>query len=327
MHRASKFILETAFVAATLIVAAAVTAAAQDSYPSRLIKIVVPLPPGPFADMLPRMIGEKLAARWGQPVIIENRAGAAQNLGAEIVARAEPDGYTLLVTPPGPLVLNQSLYAKLAFDPEAFVPVTVLVALPYVLLARPQVPFTTLPDMIAYAKANPDKLNFGSPGIGSPPQLAMEWLKTLAGIQMTHVPYKGSGLAQADLVAGHIDLMFDNVGNPVPLIQDGKIRALGVASERRIAALPNVPPISETLPGFQVTTWFAVVAPPKTPPDIAAKLSAAIAEILRMPDVAKRLEESYATPVGSDPAQTAARFKDETVRWRRIIETAGIKPE
>ena len=326
MHRANKTILQTALVAA-ISVAGATPAPAQDSYPSRVIKIVVPLPPGPFADMLPRMIGEKLSARWGQPVIIENRAGAAQNLGAEIVARSEPDGYSLLVTPPGPLVLNQSLYAKLAFDPESFVPVTVLVALPYVLLARPQVPFNSLPEMVAYAKANPDKLNFGSPGIGSPPQLAMEWLKSLAGIQMTHVPYKGTGLALADLVAGHIDVMFDNVGNPVPLIKEGKLRALGIATERRIAALPDVPPISETFPGFQVTTWFAMVAPPKTPPDIAAKLSAAIAEILRMPDVAKRLEESHATPVGSDPAQTAARFKEETARWRRIIETAGIKPE
>jgi tripartite-type tricarboxylate transporter receptor subunit TctC len=325
MRRAERSALASELAAATLLIAAPVVA--QDSYPNRVIKIVVPLPPGPFADMLPRLIGEKLALRWGQPVIIENRAGAAQNLGAEIVARAEPDGYTLLVTPPGPLVLNQSLYSKLAFDPDAFVPVTVLVALPYVLLAKPDVPFASLPEMIAYAKANPGKLNFGSPGIGSPPQLAMEWLKSLAGIRLTHVPYKGAGLAQADLVAGHIDLMFDNVGNPVPLIKDGKLRALGIAAERRFAALPDVPPISETLPGFQVTTWFAMVAPPKTPPEIAAKLSAAIAEILRMPDVAKRLEESHATPVGSNPAETAARFKEETERWHRIIRTAGIKAE
>ena len=273
--------LFVAFVAATAV------AAAQGNYPSRLIKIVVPVPPGAFADTLPRLIGEKLAAMWGQPVIIENRPGAASNLGAEAVAKAAPDGYTLLATPPGPLVVNQSLYAKLPFDPETFVPVTVMAALPYVLLANPGLPFSNMAEFVAYAKANPDKLNFGSAGIGSPPHLAMEWLKTLAGIRMTHVPYRGSGPALADLVAGHVGLMFDNVGNPVPLIRDGKVRALGVASEQRIAALPDVAPIAEIFPSFKVTTWFAIVAPPKIPPEIAAKLSAAFGEILRMPDVVR----------------------------------------
>ncbi len=326
-RRAIEQTMKTAFVAAALFAAATAVAAAQGNYPSRLIKIVVPVPPGAFADTLPRLIGEKLAAMWGQPVIIENRPGAASNLGAEAAAKATPDGYTLLATPPGPLVVNQSLYAKLPFDPAAFVPVTVMAALPYVLLANPGLPFSNIQEFVAYAKANPDKLNFGSAGIGSPPQLAMEWLKTLAGVRMTHVPYKGSGLALADLVAGHVDLMFDNIGNPVPLIRDGKVRALGVASEKRIAALPDVAPIAETFPSFRVTTWFAIVAPPKTPPEIAAKLSAAIGEILQMPDVVKRLQDSYATPVGGSPAETAALIKAETARWRMIIQAAGIKPE
>ena len=193
-------VLRTILVAATLFVAATAVATAQGNYPSRLIKIVVPVPPGAFADTLPRLIGEKLAALWGQPVIIENRPGAASNLGAEAVAKAAPDGYTLLATTPGPLVVNQSLYAKLPFDPETFVPVTVMAALPYVLLANPALPFSNVAEFVAYAKANPDKLNFGSAGIGSPPHLAMEWLKTLAGIRMTHVPYRGSGPALADLV-------------------------------------------------------------------------------------------------------------------------------
>jgi tripartite-type tricarboxylate transporter receptor subunit TctC len=323
----SRRIARTTLSALALLVTATVVAAAQDNYPSRLIKIVVPVPPGAFADTLPRIIGEKLAAMWGQPVIIENRPGAASNLGAEAAAKATPDGYTLLATPPGPLVVNQSLYARLPFEPEAFVPVTVMAALPYVLLANPGLPFSDLKGFVAYAKANPAKLNFGSAGIGSPPHLAMEWLQALADIRMTHVPYRGSGPALADLVAGHVNLMFDNVGNPVPLIRDGKVRALGVASEQRIAALPDVAPIGETFPGFGVTTWFAVVAPPKTPPEIAAKLSAAIGEILQMPDVVSRLQASYATAVGGSPAATAALIKAETERWRMIIQAAGIKPE
>ena len=319
--------LRTILVAATLFVATTAVAAAQGNYPSRLIKIVVPVPPGAFADTLPRLLGEKLATMWGQPVIIENRPGAASNLGAEAVAKAAPDGYTLLATPPGPLVVNQSLYAKLPFDPETFVPVTVMASLPYVLLANPALPFSNVAESVAYAKANPDKLNFGSAGVGSPPHLAMEWLKTLAGIRMTHVPYRGSGPALADLVAGHVGLMFDNVGNPVPLIRDGKVRALGVASEQRIAALPDVAPIAETFPNFKVTTWFAIVAPPKTSPEIAAKLSAAFGEILRMPDVVRRIQESYGTPVGGSPADTATLDKTETERWRAIVQAAGIKPE
>jgi tripartite-type tricarboxylate transporter receptor subunit TctC len=319
--------VRTTLSAAALLVAATVVAAAQGNYPSRLIKIIVPVPPGAFADTLPRVIGEKLAAMWGQPVIIENRPGAASNLGAEAAAKASPDGYTLLATPPGPLVVNQSLYAKLPFDPEAFVPVTVMAALPYVLLANPAVPFSDVQGLVAHAKANPDKLNFGSAGIGSPPHLAMEWLKTLAGIRMTHVPYKGSGLALTDLVAGHVDLMFDNIGNPVPLVRDGKVRALGVASEKRITALPDVAPIAETFSSFKVTTWFAIVAPAKTPPEIAAKLSTAIGEILQMPDVVTRLQASYATAIGGSPAATAALIKAETERWRMIVQAAGIKPE
>jgi tripartite-type tricarboxylate transporter receptor subunit TctC len=328
--RSSLATIRTALTAAALVgafVATTGVALAQGRYPSRLIKIVVPVPPGAFADTLPRLLGEKLAVMWGQPVIIENRPGAASNLGAEAVAKAAPDGYTMLATPPGPLVVNQNLYAKLPFDPEAFVPVTVMASLPYVLLANPGLPFSDVAQLVAYAKANSDKLSFGSAGIGSPPHLAMEWLKALAGIRMTHVPYRGSGPALADLVAGHIGLMFDNVGNPVPLIRDGKVRALGVASEQRLAALPDVAPIAETFPTFKVTTWFAIVAPPNTPPEIAAKLSAAFGQILQMPEVTRRLQDSYAAPVGGSPADTAALIKNETERWRKIIQAAGIKPE
>jgi tripartite-type tricarboxylate transporter receptor subunit TctC len=312
---------------AVLLAVFVVPVRAQDDYPKRLIRIIVPLPPGATADTLPRIIADKLSQKWGQPVVIENRAGAAQNLGAELVAKAEPDGYTLLATPPGPLVLNQNLFTKLAFDPTAFVPVTVMGALPNVLVAHPKVAFATVPEFVAYAKANPGKLVYGSAGTGSTPHLLMEWLMSATGTRMTHAPYRGSAPALTDVLAGHIDMMFDNIGNPLQHIKDGRVRALGIGSEQRLAALPDVPTLSESVPGFAATTWFAIVAPPKTPPQIAAKLSAAIAEILKSPDVAKRLDDMSTTPGGGTPAETAAFFQQERERWRRVIAATGIKME
>jgi tripartite-type tricarboxylate transporter receptor subunit TctC len=327
MHRASRVRIRAVLAAAAMLLVATVSASAQADFPNRPIKIVVPLPPGATADTLPRIIGEKLTAKWGQPVIIENRPGAAQNLGAEAVARAEPDGYTLLATPQGPLTVSASMFAKLNFDPAAFVPVTVMAQLPYVLVVNPKVPFTTFPEMVAYAKARPGKLNYGSPGSGSSTHLSMEWLATLAGIKLTHVPYKGAAPALTDLVAGHIEMMFDNLGNPLQHIRDGRLRAIAVASEARIAELPDTPAIAETFPGFVSTSWFAIVAPPKKPPEIAAKLQAAIAEVLRMPDVVAKLQQLPAKPVASTPEATAALIREETARWRKIIAAAGIKPE
>jgi tripartite-type tricarboxylate transporter receptor subunit TctC len=305
----------------------AIAPASSQPYPSRPIKMIVPLPPGATADTLPRVIGEKLTAKWGQPVMIENRPGAAQNLGAEMVARAEPDGYTLLTTPQGPLVISQSLYPKLAFDPTAFVPVTVMAALPYVLVAQPKSAVSTLDELIAFATANPDKLNYASPGAGSSNQLAMEWLKRLAGIRIAHVPYRGAAPALTDLLAGHVDVMFDNAGNVVSLIKDGRLKALAVSSKARIPELPDVPAIAERFPDFAATSWFAVVAPPKTPQDIAAKLSDAMVEALRMPDAVNRVRELSATVVASSPSETAAFFAKETEHWRQVIAAADIKVE
>ena len=224
-------------------------AVAQDGYPSRTIKLVVPLPPGPTADILPRILADKLAARWGQPVIIENRPGAANNIGAELVAKAEPDGYTLLATPPGPLVISQSFYPKLGFDPGAFVPVSIFAAQPFVLLVNPKVPASTLQELIAFAKANPGKINFASGGTGSSPHLTGEMLRIAADIRIVYVPYPGLGPAMTDLLAGRADMMIDNLGNALPHIRSGKLKALGVASETRIPELPDVPAIAEVFPG------------------------------------------------------------------------------
>jgi len=302
-------------------------AAAAAEWPEKPVRVIVPFAAGGAADTAGRLYSDALGTVFGKQFIVENRTGGGGIIAAEAVARAEPDGYTLLATPQGPLTVSPGMFARLNFDAGAFVPVTVMAQLPYVLVAHPKVPFATFKDMIAFAKANPDKLNYGSPGSGSSTHLSMEWLKTLSGARFTHVPYKGAAPALTDLVAGHIDMMFDNLGNPLQFIRDGKLRALAVASEARIAELPDVPAIAETFPGFVSTSWFAIVAPPKTPAEIAAKLQAAIAEILRMPEVAAKLQQLPAKPVGSTPAETAALITNETERWRKIIQAAGIKPE
>src|SRR5262245_45316010 len=263
-------------------------AQAQD-YPSRAIRIVVPYPPGGSADLVPRAVAEQLQAKWGQPVLIENRAGAGGNIGAEAVYRAEPDGYTLMGTPPGPLVVNQNLYRKLAFDPEKFVPVSIIAEIPNVLLVNPRLAVHSVKELVAYAKANPDKLNYGSQGSGTTSHLTAELFKSVAGVRLTHVPYKGSAPAMAALLGAEIDLMFDNLGVTLPHVKSGALRALAVCGENRVASLPGVPTLSETLPGFVSATWVGVVAPPSTSPAIAEKVSAAIDEAIRSPEVAKRL--------------------------------------
>jgi tripartite-type tricarboxylate transporter receptor subunit TctC len=321
----SKTSARTIPIAAALVAAIATEAFAQGGYPSRTIKIIVPLPPGPVADVLPRVVAQKLAAKWGQAVIIENRPGASLNIGAEVVAKAEPDGYTLLATPPGPLVVNQHFFPNLGFDPSAFVPVTVMVKVPAVVVVNPRVPVSNLQDLIAFAKANPNKLSYGSPGLGNTPQLAMEKLMNVAGIRFLHVPYQGLGPAMNDLLAGHIDVMIDNLGNVMQHVTRGRLKLIAATTETRIAAFPDLPTVSETLPGVSFADWFAVVAPPKTPPEIADKLSLAMVEIIRSPDIAKRLDDLSLTPVGSSPAEAAALVKQESERWRQTIAAIGIK--
>lgn len=327
MIKLSKILTKLIVVATAVFAGSMAVCHAQNDYPSRTIKIIVPLPPGPVADALPRIVADKLAVRWGQPVVVENRPGASQNLGAEEAAKAEPDGYTLLATPPGPLVVSQHFFPKLGFDPTAFVPVTVMVKVPAVVVVNPKIAVSNLQELIAYAKANPNKLTYGSPGIGSTPQLAMERIMTAAGIHFVHVPYKGLAPAMTDLIAGHIDVMIDNLGNVIQHIKDGKLKLLAATTELRIPDFPNVSAVSETLPGLVHEDWFAIVAPPKTPPQIAAKLSEAIAEILKMPDVSKRLAEFYLTPVGSSPAVAASLFRQESDRWQQVIAAAGLKAE
>ena len=307
----SAFILGCAFVAAT---------AGAQPYPARPIRIIVPFPPGGTADLMPRIFGEKLAAKWGQPVVIDNRPGAAGNIGAELVYKAEPDGHTLLSAPPPPLVINQSLYPKLGFDPARFTTVGVMAAVPNVLLVHPKVPAASVQELIAHARANPDKLVYSSQGNGTTSHLTTEMFKTVGGgLKITHVPYKGTAPALAALLTGETNLMFDNLGVSLPHALGGRLRALAVCSEKRVSALPQVPAMAESYPGFVSIAWFGVVAPPKTSPKIAEALSAAIAEALKAPDVRKRLADLSAEPVGSTPAQMASFMKEDAARWRKVI--------
>ena len=321
-----RVVLVFAVASAGLLINSAATAQDASAYPAKPIRIIVPFPAGGTADILPRVLAEKLSARLGQAVLIENRAGAAGNIGAEAVFKAEPDGYTLLSAPPPPFVINQSLYAKLAFDASQFVPVAVIANVPNVLLVHPKVAANTLQEFITTLRASPDKLNYASQGSGTTSHLTAEMFKSMAGVRITHVPYKGTAPALTDLLGGQVDMMFDNLGVSAQHVRSGKLKALAVSSSKRAASLPAVPTVIEAgLPGFISVAWFGVAAPPKTPPEIAAKLSAAIAEALKHPDVVKRLQDLSAEPVGNTPFEMAAFMKEEIERWRRVIQSAGVK--
>jgi len=301
------------------------SASAQD-WPARPVRIIVPFPPGGSADLLPRAVSEKLAGRWRQPVIVENRPGAAGNIGADAVFRAEPDGYTLLAAPPPPLVINRLLYQKLPYDSTQFVPITVIGAIPNVLLVAPTLGVNSIRELISLAKSNPGKLNYASQGSGTTSHLTAELFKSMAGgLDIRHIPYKGTAPALTDLLGGQVDMMCDNLGVSLPHVRSGKLRALAVASKKRFAALPDVPALAEVLPGFESLAWFGVVAPPKTSAAIAEKVAAAVAEAIRHPDVLRRLRELSAEPMGLSPAQTGAFMREETERWGAIIRSARVK--
>jgi tripartite-type tricarboxylate transporter receptor subunit TctC len=311
---------------AALLMLAPGAALAQADYPNRTIRIVVPSAPSGGPDVLARILAEKFA-KWGQPVIVENRPGGSNNIAAQAVASSAPDGYTLLITPPGPLVTHQHLFAKLGFEPSSFAPIAILVRFPFVLAARSSLPISSVQELVTFARANPGRLNFGTSGRGGPPHLMAEMLQARAGIRIVSVPYRGLVEAQTGLLGGNIDMMFHGVGDTLPHVQSGKLKALGVTGNTRVPEMPDAPAIAEIYPGFLAISWFALVAPPKTPPEIAEKLSRAVAETVGMPDVLKLLQRFSMTPVGNSPAETAAFLKEESERWREVIQAAGIKPE
>jgi tripartite-type tricarboxylate transporter receptor subunit TctC len=303
--------------------------AAAQGYPSGPVRIVNPFTAGGPADLLARAVGQKLNEAWGQPVLVESRAGAAGNIGIEYVARQPADGYTLLVLPTGNAVVNPHLYAKLPYDTfRDFAPVTLLATVENALVVNPGVPAKSVQELVALAKASPGKLTFGSPGVGSQAHIAGEMLKSMAGVDMLHVPYKGMAPAMNDLLGGQLSFMFLSMSSALKQVQAGKLRALGVASLKRSAAAPDLPTIAEQgFPGFEALSWYALMAPAGTPPDVVDKIAAESARALRDPAVRERLVGLGADPAGSSPAELAAMLKRENARWGEFIRKAGIRAE
>jgi tripartite-type tricarboxylate transporter receptor subunit TctC len=307
---------------------AAAPAFAQGTWPQKPIRIVVPFPAGGSNDALCRIVGEKLSVAWNQPVIVDNRAGAGGNIGAETVFRAEPDGYTLLCSPPGPLSINHNLYAALSYDWSKFVPITVLALVPNVITARLDLPANTAAELIAYGKANPGKLQYASQGNGSTSHLSAQMLATMAGIEMQHIPYRGEGPALIDIVAGRVDLFVGNIAAALRFRNTKQVKFLGVTSRTRSAVAPDVPNAAEIgLPDLIASAWFGLVAPPGTPDAIIQATNKAVAAALALPDVREKFLQQGAEPVGQGSAETAAFIKEEEVRWRAVIRSANVKLE
>lgn len=294
-------------------------------FPSRPIRMIVPFPAGGTADVLPRILSDKLRKRFPEGVVVENKVGAGGNIGAEFVSKADPDGHTLLVSPPGPIAINQSLYPKLTYDATKWVPITVLAAVPNVLAVSNKLPVNTVQELIAYVKANPGKVSYASQGNGSTSHLTANLFQTLTSTHMLHIPYKGTAPALADLAGGQVDVFFDNLSSSAALQKGGKIRILAVADTKRSPALPSVPSFTEAgVSGMVAVTWFAVVAPSGTPPAVVQSLNTAIVEALRMPDVQQRFAEQGAEVVGNTPEQMGRFVRDEAVKWQKVIRDSSV---
>ena len=312
-----------------LVVAACATlcapAFAQDAYPSRGVRIVMPFPPGSSTDTLARIVADELQREWKQSVVVENVVGGASKIGVQTVYRAAPDGYTLLFAPPPPLVINHVMIKDWGVDPATWEPVSILASVPYTLDARADFPANDVPGFVAYAKANPGKITYMSGGVGATAQLSMLQIEKLTGASMVHVPYRGAAPALVDLMGGHVDVGFDTISTSIPPWQAGRIKILGVGGVKRSPEMPDVPTIAEQgLPGFQSIIWFGMVAPPRTPAAIVAKISADVAAILRRPDMEKRLRSFSLDIVAANPADSRKWMDAEMALWGKIVTDAGI---
>lgn len=301
-----------------------VSALAQ-SYPSKPITIIVPFSAGGTTDILARLVGQHLATELGQPVIADNRAGAGGNIGAALAAKAKADGYTLFMGTVGTHAINAALYKKLPYDHvKDFAPLSRVANVPNLLVANPLQPFKTVPEMLAYAKANPGKINFGSPGNGSSPHLSGELFKSMAKVDLTHIPYKGSAPAVVDLLGNQIAIMFDNLPSVIPHVRSGKLHAIAITTATRSPELPNVPTIAEAgLPGYEAVSWFGLFAPAGTPAPVLATLSKALAKVLANPEVQKQISAQGGEVVNETPAQFAAFIKAETTKWGKVVKDSG----
>jgi tripartite-type tricarboxylate transporter receptor subunit TctC len=323
MSLVRQFAVAAACMTAILIAAPAVA----QNYPSKPVHIVVPYPPGGSNDIIARLLAQKLSESLGQQVLVENRGGAGGNIGAEAVATAAPDGYTLLLSAPGPLTSNAALYGNLRFNPvKDFAPVALIASVPIVLMVHAAVPAKNVLELIALARAKPGTINFGSSGNGSTNHLAGELFKSMTDTKIVHVPYRGAAPAMNDLLAGHIPMMFDNMPAVLPQIAGGKIRAIAVAGSTRAKALPDLPTVAEAgVAGFDASAWFGLVAPAGTPAPVLERLSGEVGKILKSPDVIKRFTELGAEPGTLAGAAFGAFLRDENTKWTKVIETSGAK--
>ena len=319
--------LKALLVAAALL-AGSLPASAQP-YPNRPLRIVVPFPPGGGTDIGTRIVAQKLQEAWGQAVIVENKPGAAGIVGTELTAKSAPDGYTFMMGNIGTHAINVSLYKKLAYDPvRDFAPVSMVADLPLLLLVHPSVPANSVKELIALAKSQPGKLNFSSSGAGGSMHVAAELFKSMTGVDMVHIPYKGGAPAVADLLSGQVALSFSTVLETIQHVKAGKVRALAVTNDHRSIALPDLPTIAEAgLPGYQSISWLALFAPAGTPKDIVNKISAESVRILKLPDVKERLLAQGAEPIGSTPEQLAAILAADIAKYAKVIRESGYKPE
>jgi tripartite-type tricarboxylate transporter receptor subunit TctC len=301
-------------------------AAADDDYPTRTVKIVVPFAAGGSTDVVARILADKLGAEFKQPFIVDNRAGASGNIGADAVAKSPPDGYTLLMGTTGVLAINGHLFKNLAFDPDRdFAPVSYTSLITNILVVNPEVPARTVPELVRLAKAKPGALTFASSGSGSSTHLSGELFKSLAAVDILHVPYKGSSQALIDVISGQVTMLFDNAPSSLPFIEQGKLRALAVTSRKRLANLPDVPTIEEAgVAGYESLSWSGIVAPAGTPRAVIAKLNAAIDRILATDDVRRKLAALGVEPVGGSPEAFAAHVRAESAKWGRLVRSAGI---
>ena len=312
-------------LAAVIAIGAVAPVAVQGTYPTKPVRLVVPFPAGGTTDILARAVAQKLSETWGQQVIVDNRPGAGGNIGSELVAKSPPDGYTLLMGTVGTHAINPSLYAKMPYDHvKDFVPVILVAGVPNVLVVNPSLPVNSVQELIAYAKANPNKLNFASSGNGTSIHLSGELFKTMTGVQMTHVPYKGSAPALTDLIGGQVQLMFDNLPSSLQFIKAGKLRALAVTSLARSSTLPELPTLAESgLPGFEASSWFGVLAPAGTPNDIVKKLNGEIAAWLASPDAKEKLAAQGAIAAGGTPDAFVTHIAAESAKWAKVVKASG----
>jgi tripartite-type tricarboxylate transporter receptor subunit TctC len=302
-------------------------AAAQSAYPAKTVRIIVPFPPGSGADITTRLVAPKLGEALGQQFIVDNRAGAAGNIGAEVVARSPADGYTLL-TAPASSAISQTLYTKLSYDlVKDFEPIALMAGVPFMLVVHPSLPAKNVKDLVALAKAKPGQLTYGSTGNGSSPHLTTEMLKLQTGIDIDHEPYKGTPPAVTDLLSGNITFMFANSLSVLPHVQTQRLRALGVTSAKRSTGTPNLPTIAESYPGFESGTWFALLAPAGTPRDVVTRINGAVAKVVQMPDVRDKIVAQGGEPLSGTPQQVGTYIRAEVAKWGKVVRASGAKVE